>query len=1221
MNLGRPVHKIAVAAPPPVPQPGGRGALGRLLVPAVALLAGVGMVAAVLMSGTSVPHNPMFVLFPIMMVGSAVASALHGGGGQRGAELDADRSRYLDYLRTLSATIAEDAVAQREWLCAGNPAPQVLWTFVGGSRMWERRRADADFGQIRIGIGTVGAETTPVGPGTEPDDRTDPVTWTALRRFLRMYSTVSSTPVTVALREKPTVTVDGDGALARALVRAMICQLAVLHSPVDLVVIVAAAGSTATHWDWLKWLPHHRHRTDRDEVGALRMAYPSLAAALAACSSDRHSVVIADGVCTGTAPRAGVTLLEIGRGSEPVEGAVTIALSHTGLTMTGPDRVATVARPDLMTASEAVTCARRIARFQPGDGEERSLGGGWPELIGGTANELWDNVDRHRLQVPLGITPAGASLELDIKEAAQGGMGPHGLCVGATGSGKSELLRTIALGMIARHPPEMLNLVLIDFKGGATFLGFEHARHVAAVITNLAEEAHLVDRMRDALTGEITRRQQVLRNAGNFAGISEYYRARRAGRTLAPLPTLFVIVDEFSELLTQQPDFIDVFVAIGRLGRSLGIHLLLASQRLDEGRLRGLDTHLSYRICLKTLSAGESRMTIGVPDAYQLPGTPGAAYLKVAAAEPFRFQAAYVSARTGPAATVAAGAPATTARLFTAAPVGRISAPARPSDPAGREVGLVQTVLDGVAGRGRPAHEIWLPPLAESPSLEAVLGEPRPAGDLLVPIGMVDNAFEQRRSPLVLDVSGAAGNVAVVGGPRSGKSTLLRTLVTALAIQHDPDRVQFYCLDFGGGQLAALADLPHVGAVAGRHDIDLARRTVGEIAAVLRGRQRGGTADGAGTSAEVFVVVDGWHAVRQDVDGLEQAITGLATEGLSHGVHVILAAARWADIRPGLRDQLGTRLELRLGDPADSEIDRKRARTVPLGRPGCGLAPDGLPFVSALPPDPAEIVELLGTRHGDCRAPMIRLLPARVDYDDVLSHPEATREAGLVLGIDERRLAPVAVDLTRHHLLILGDSGSGKTSAMRVLCREILRTTTPERAQVVFIDPRRTMLGEIAAEQLTSYLATPAAVGTQLPDLVARLRARIPDASVTDHQLQARTWWTGPDVYLMVDDYDLIANAGGNPLTPILDVLPHAADVGLHVVLARRHSGAARAWYEPVLATVRDLGALGLQLSGSPDEGVLLGTARPRSLPPGRGILSSRTAGEQAVQVAWTAPR
>ncbi|MET0700818.1 MAG: type VII secretion protein EccCb, partial [Mycobacterium sp.] len=798
-----------------------------------------------------------------------------------------------------------------------------------------------------------------------------------------------------------------------------------------------------------------------------------------------------------------------------------------------------------------------------------------------------------------------------INEAAQQGMGPHGLCVGATGSGKSELLRTVALGMIARHSPSVLNLILVDFKGGASFLDLARAPHVSAVITNLAEEAHLVERMRDALTGEIHRRQQILRAAGNLAGVTDYHRARQEGQPLAALPTLFVIVDEFSELLSQHPDFIDVFVAIGRLGRSLGIHLLLASQRLDEGRLRGLDSHLSYRICLKTLSANESRMTIGVPDAYELPGTPGAAYLKVGAAEPIRFQSAFVSGRIAHANT-RRFEPLTAPTLFTAAPVGRVTGPTHLPDESPRGTTLVDAVLDSLAGQGPQAHRVWLPPLVESPALEAVLADYPPQRDLVVPIGVSDHAFEQRRIAVMVDLSGAAGNVAVVGGPQAGKSTALRTLVAALALRHDPRRVQFYCLDFGGGGLSMLAELPHVGAVVGRRDADLVRRTVAEVAAVLRNRASGTAAP----DGDVFLVVDGWHAVRQDFDDLEPLVTAIAAEGLSHGVHVVLGAARWADIRPALKDQIGTRIELRLGDPADSEIDRKRARAVPLGCPGHGLTPDGLPFVTALP-ELAGSGALLRARYGDDRAPAIRLLPARIDHNAL---PAADDPALVMIGLDEDRLATVTVDFHREpHLLILGNPQSGKTATLRMLCREILRTAAASQAQLILLDPRRSLLGEF--DELAGYLATPAAVAAELPALIDLLRCRLPGPEVTHSQLRARSWWTGPELYLVVDDYDLLAGAGASPLSPLVELLPHARDVGLHLVIARRSGGAARALYEPVLAAVRELGAMGLQLSGSPDEGALLGTRRPRVLPPGRGFLSTRAGGEQVVQVAWTAPR
>ena len=245
--------------------------------------------------------------------------------------------------------------------------------------------------------------------------------------------------------------------------------------------------------------------------------------------------------------------------------------------------------------------------------------------------------------MPIGLGEGGATVHLDIKESAQQGMGPHGLVIGATGSGKSELLRTLVLGLAMTHSPEHLNLVLVDFKGGATFAGMSGMPHVSAMITNLAQELTLVDRMQDALSGEMVRRQELLREAGNFASVRDYEKARAAGEDLEPLPSLFIVVDEFSEMLSARPAFIDLFVAIGRLGRSLGLHLLLASQRLEEGRLRGLESHLSYRVGLRTFSAGESRSVLGVPDAYELPPVPGLGYLKPDQSSLVRFKAAYVS--------------------------------------------------------------------------------------------------------------------------------------------------------------------------------------------------------------------------------------------------------------------------------------------------------------------------------------------------------------------------------------------------------------------------------------------------------------------------------------------------------------------------------------------------------------------------------------------------
>jgi S-DNA-T family DNA segregation ATPase FtsK/SpoIIIE len=259
-------------------------------------------------------------------------------------------------------------------------------------------------------------------------------------------------------------------------------------------------------------------------------------------------------------------------------------------------------------------------------------------------DRLWaPRGERAFLRVPIGLNEARQPVLLDLKESAELGMGPHGLCVGATGSGKSELLRTLVLALATTHPPTDLAMMLVDYKGGATFAPFAGLPHVAGLITNLENDPGLIERAHASLAGEIQRRQQVLKEAGNVADISSYAATRTARPELPPLPHLLVVIDEFGELLTAKPDFIELFLSIGRIGRSIGVHLLLSSQRIEGGKLKGLDTYLSYRLGLRTFSPDESRTVLDTADAFHLPPLPGFGYLKVDTSTYERFKAGYVS--------------------------------------------------------------------------------------------------------------------------------------------------------------------------------------------------------------------------------------------------------------------------------------------------------------------------------------------------------------------------------------------------------------------------------------------------------------------------------------------------------------------------------------------------------------------------------------------------
>jgi DNA segregation ATPase FtsK/SpoIIIE, S-DNA-T family len=410
-----------------------------------------------------------------------------------------------------------------------------------------------------------------------------------------------------------------------------------------------------------------------------------------------------------------------------------------------------------------------------------------------------------------------------------------------------------------------------------------------------------------------------------------------------------------------------------------------------------------------------------------------------------------------------------------------------------------------------------------------------------------------------------------------------------------------------------------VGSVAGRAEPQLVGRMVAEMESIVRSREarRADGADGSDPFGDVFLVVDGWATLRNEFEALEEAITSLATQGLSFGVHVMLSASRWAQIRPSLKDQIGTRIELRLGDPADSEIDRKRAQQVPPDEPGRGLSHEGLHMVVARPTGDSE----LQRRHGEPTAPAIPLLPVHVDRDTIVQRATEDLGARILLGLEERRLLPVAVDFDEQsHLLILGDNECGKTSTLRTLCREIVRTNTATQAQLLIVDFRRSLLGVVESEHLGGYAVSSAAVGALLPGLLDQLRGRMPPPNASQAQLRDRSWWAGPDIYVVVDDYDLVAASAENPLAGIVEYLPHARDLGLHLIVARRCAGAARALFEPLLGGLRDLGCMGLMMSGRPDEGALLASGRPTRLPPGRGVLVTRAGDEQLVQVAWSPP-
>lgn len=1220
----------------------------RILLPVVMIAVLVLLVGVMFFGGGSVSGvgmSPMLLIFPLMMVMSMAMMFMPQG---QQADADDTRRTYLRHLDVIRDKAENNADKQRAHQLARHPHPEDLHARLSTRRLWERAGDDDDVLQVRLGLGEAELCTpVEVSESGAPEDL-DPVCAVSVRRTVDQVSQVAELPIVVQLQAFSCIGVSG--IRARALARALLAQLVVHHGP-ETVGISVVDNSTTQNWEWLKWLPHTRRPDDA-----------------------QYRILLVDDVpTTGTedflVDDEWTTIIDINSRSTTALG---IRAEMEGLLLFADDELTVQTEAGLenlgladgLADGQLYALAKGLAKYSrpyatssAGETTRNEMGSllGIDDLRQLDNSTMWPERERddRRLTVPIGLGPDKTPVQLDLKESAHGGMGPHGLCIGATGSGKSELLRTLVTALAATHSPEELNFVLVDFKGGATFLGLDSLPHTSAVITNLEDEAVLVDRMFDALSGEMNRRQEVLRKAGNFANVGEYNQARRGGRDdLEPLPALVIIVDEFSELLGQFPDFADLFVAIGRLGRSLHVHLLLASQRLEEGRLRGLDSHLSYRIGLKTFSAMESRQVLGSADAYHLPGQPGAGYVKTDAEELQRFQAAYVSGPLEVPATASAGPTARLGRsgageveqetaeaqviefscwadidqplasehdpiadregeLKSAGDVEaadglepddvakptNMDALADAREPAGTTMdAVVNAAVATARTRGQEAHQIWLPPLPKSIELASVAER---SARLTVGIGIIDQPYHQRQDLLEIDFSAHGGHVALCGGPQMGKSTALRTMVASLAATHSTAEARFYVIDLGGGQLETLSRLPHVAGVAGRHQPERIRRIVDEVSGLLSDNTQAHST--VKTQQQTFLVVDGWHNIgtsTAEFEDLAEPITQIAADGPSAGIHLLVATPRWNTLRPAIRDLIGTRLELKLAEAMDSLCDRKMQDKLP-ALPGRGLSVDKkyLLIAQSSNQDLAHIAAVSAER-GDEPVAALRVLPERIERGELTA-----AVSGLPVAVGGPRLSTLAWDPSASdHFLCVAARGMGKTTTLRTVMAGI-SDLGREQARMVVIDHRRAHLGTVPQDMLAAYSHSAPQTEKVLADAVTTLRQRLPSADISPEQLARRDWWDGPEIYLVIDDYDLVAD---NVLHPLIELIPHARDIGMHLVVARKAGGFNRAAFGPVLSAIRDSQPCVVVLGADKDDGPFFGikpVPQPSSGPlPGRGI-------------------
>ncbi|MBS9535984.1 type VII secretion protein EccCb [Mycobacterium sp. M1] len=965
------------------------------------------------------------------------------------------------------------------------------------------------------------------------------------------------------------------------------------------------------------------------------------------------------------------------------------------------------ATPDVMSLAEAEVLARALARFEVSDDAALLLANRAADARAGQdfldtfdiedartwhPELLWSKMTStspERLRIPLGKNPhTGKLVWLDLKEFADhNGQGPHGMMTGYTGSGKSETLTTFVLGLAMLHSPAQVQLLLGDFKGESAMRVLAPLPHVQGLVSNLEASVHMLDRLEEAVQGEVLRREELVKAAG-YGSVRDYERARATTQPgLEPIGALVVVLDEFSELLRMRPSTAEVFDTVGRVGRALWIHILNASQRVEIGKMQGLIAQQTYSIGLKVKDNGASRAAIGTNRAYEdLKGAPAGSGFLVVDDDHYRFRSFYVSAPF--IAPVAGGAQRREtegqiidAHRFTAAvhplpldiAVKEDEAPvaAQPVDDVTVDSKkVVEVLVDrmvGVADQYPLPHRLWLPPLEEIDQIgvdemaEEFWGrdwrEVTDNSGLVVPIGRIDEPFKHTQALTTVDLSGAGGNVAVMGATQSGKSTVLRTLMMMLAVSHSPARVQFYAVDLGGGKLSSVEGLPHVCGIARQGDEEKIRRIFAEVERLLkfrtkqwglagidltefRARKFRGKAgevpdDGHG---DVFFLIDNYRVIADDLE-LSDRVNTLVTTALNYGIHLVITHDSWYSIKEQVLNKLGTKIELRMAKGADSTMkDKEAAEAIPREQPGRALALGGKHMLLGAPvadgrrmaggdeahgeseqdavaATAAQIAQLWQAK-GVAPAPRLPVLPGEVHFDDLEPAPTGT----IAFGVGEAEMSTVGMNLVEGpHLYIVGSNHSGRSTVLRTALAAIAQTFTPDQARVVLMDPGFELSEAIDPAYRAAYAGSPAEVGELATNLAARLAQRRPPADLPAEAL-ARWRFPGERVFLVIDDMNLLTATGmggsaQSVLTPLVSVVERGRQIGLHVIAATSvHNWATNGTMNKLIQAMGTAGSGVLILDGPPEKIVDGIKAAPRA--PGRGELVYRRAGRQLMQVA-----
>ncbi len=1206
------------------------------------------MIAPILLGGVlyAITRNVASLVFvalsPMMMIANVVEGRWAAARGTRGSQADLRRE-----LAALDD--AAGAAHAAEWRARNAEHPATAHCLAAAAQqsplLWSRRPGAPRFLDIRMGAATLDSR---LRFDVHRGRRVPAAAQVALDDVLTRYRSIGDVPVTLPLTAHGSIGIAGEPDVALDVTRAVVCQLGALHSPAE-VVLTAFCDARSWHdWDWLKWLPHTssahspltgphlvtgaesagllgqleelaRERGDR-EPGDRGSSVTVLVLVDSRTSADRARLVELSKI----GPAAGIYCIWLAPRAAHLPAACTAFIEARG------DRSASIGDSmagtstahiavDAVDGGTALSFSRMVSALVDAgavldDDSDLPRAVSWLELNEpGIADDPAVIIERWQESSSILTGPAApppgprrpGTLRAIVGEAAGEPHaldlrlhGPHALLGGTTGAGKSELLQTWILAMAAAHSPQRVTFLLVDYKGGSAFRDCVHLPHTVGLVTDLSP--HLVRRALVSLGAELTYREHLF----DQKKVKDLRELEQAGDPDTP-PSLVIVVDEFAALVREVPDFVDGVVNVAQRGRSLGLHLVLATQRPAGVIKENLRANTNLRLALRMADESDSLDVLGSPEAAHIdPALPGRAVSKTGPGRLAPFQSAYVGGWTisghrrpdvsigelvvGTGRDWPAPEPATAA-----VDAGRV-----PTD-----IVRITSTIRHASARAQlpPPRRPWLDELAAIYDLSRL--PTRRRDDELV-FGVVDEPEYQRQTTAAF-YPDRDGNLAIYGTGGSGKSTALRTFAIAAAFTVRGGPCQVYGLDFGSRGLAMLAELPHVGSVIPGDEQDRVRRLLRTLTATADERARRYADVRAGTITEyrriagrpdeprILVLLDGFSAFRQHYEMLDggkwfDALVALAADGRPLGIHLVLTADRPTVLPPRLSSVIQRRLTLRLADDNEYQVAGADGGILtPESPAGRGLIAraelqigvfGGSPDITAQARAVAQLAAAM-RRQQVPASPAIEQLRKLIR----LSELPATADGRPVIGVADDNLGPAGFR-PEGVFLISGPPGSGRSTAVATTVIALNRAI-PDTVPIFFGSKRSPLIGLGIWQQ----------VGTH-PDEVAEAAGKL-------EQVVARDGDHGRRLAVVIEGLaDFLGGPADMPLASLIKTLAGHQ----HLVIAEAETSAlGQAW--PLLNTVKSARS-GLALQPEQADGLLVyKTEFPKSrrseFPPGRGLL------------------